>query len=228
MLDYLAHTPTPVHADFDLVTMFEEVKAATLLDINYCGPATMHADRGMMFRIMLNLGRNAGTAGASALSIDIWRAGHLAIMDISDNGSGILRHLWPSLFSPFKSRQSTSGGLGLSIARDLALAQDGILKLSRSSDVGSEFRIQFHCVKFPEMAHEGVSTNWPSVPIGSHARDSASAILTQANHTRRLHTRRPMIGVDGCGSMSHGKKIHVSCDTSVTNVSTNGRPAGLA
>ena len=170
MLDYLAHAPTPVHADFDLVTMFEEVKAATLLDINYCGPATMHADRGMMFRIMLNLGRNAGTAGASALSIDIWRAGHLAIMDISDNGSGIPRHLWPSLFSPFKSRQSTSGGLGLSIARDLALAQDGILKLSRSSDVGSEFRIQFSCVRFPEMAHEGASTNWPSVPIGSHTR----------------------------------------------------------
>ena len=129
-----------MHADFDLVTMFEEVKAATLLDINYCGPATMHADRSMMFRIMLNLGRNA----ASALSIDIWRAGHLAIMDISDNDQ-VFRHLWPSLFSPFKSRQSTSGGLGLSIARDLALAQDGILKLSRSSDVGSEFRIQFHC-----------------------------------------------------------------------------------
>jgi len=43
-------------------------------------------------------------------------------MDISDNGSGIPRHLWPSLFSTFKSLQSTSGGLGLSIARDLAFA----------------------------------------------------------------------------------------------------------
>ena len=170
MLDYLAHTPTPVHADFDLVTMFEEAKAATLLDINYCGPPTMHADRNMMFRIMLNLGRNAGTAGASALSIDIWRVGYLVIMDISDNGSGIPRHLWPTLFSPFKSRQSTSGGLGLSIARDLALAQGDILKLSRSSEIGSEFRIQFNCVRFPERAHEGTASDWPSVPIGSHTR----------------------------------------------------------
>ena len=41
-------------------------------------------------------------------------------------------------------------------------------------------------------------------------------------------SRWPMIGVDGRGSMSHGKKIQVSCDTSVTKVSTSGRPAGLA
>jgi signal transduction histidine kinase len=93
MLDYLAQTPAPVYADFDLVKLLEEVKTATLLDIDFCGPTTMHADRGMMFRILLNLGRNAGAAGASKLTIEIWRAGHLAIFDISDNGSGIPRHL---------------------------------------------------------------------------------------------------------------------------------------
>ena len=131
-----------------------------------------------MFRIILNLGLNAGIAGVNALRIDIWRAGHLAIKVISDNGSGIPRHLWPSLFSPFKSRQSTNGGHGLLIARDLALAQDSILKLSRSSDIGSEFRIQFNCTRFPEMAHEGAPANWPSVPIGSH-KYSASAILAK-------------------------------------------------
>jgi len=58
----------------------------------------------MMFRILLNLGRNAGAAGATKLAIKIWRASHLAIFDISDNGSGIPWHLCPTLFSPFKSR----------------------------------------------------------------------------------------------------------------------------
>ena len=104
MLVYLAQTPSPVYADFDLVTLLEEVKTATLLDIDFSGPATMHADRGMMFRILLNLGRNAGAAGATKLAIKIWRASHLAIFDISDNGSGIPWHLCPTLFSPFKSR----------------------------------------------------------------------------------------------------------------------------
>ena len=136
----------------------------------FCQPNVKNGAFDMMFRIILNLGRNAGTAGASMLSIDIWRVGYLVIMDISDNGSGIQRHLWPTLFSPLKSRQSTSGGLGLSIARDLALAQGDILKLSRSSEIGSEFRIQFNCVRFPERAHEGTASDWPSVPIGSHTR----------------------------------------------------------
>ena len=167
MLDYLAQTPTPVYADFDLVTLLEEVKTATLLDIDFSGPASMHADRGMMFRILLNLGRNAGAAGATKLTIEIWRAGHLAIFDISDNGSGIPRHLWPTLFSPFKSRQSSGGGLGLTIARDLALAQDGILKLSRSSDVGSEFRIQFNQGKFPELQADDTASSMPTITIGA-------------------------------------------------------------
>jgi len=168
MLVYLAQTPSPVYADFDLVTLLEEVKTATLLDIDFSGPATMHADRGMMFRILLNLGRNAGAAGATKLTIEIWRAGHLAIFDISDNGSGIPRHLWPTLFSPFKSRQSSGGGLGLTIARDLALAQDGILKLSRSSDVGSEFRIQFNQSKFPQLEADATASSLPIITIGDH------------------------------------------------------------
>ena len=128
----------------------------------------MHADRGMMFRILLNLGRNAGAAGATKLTIEIWRAGHLAIFDISDNGSGIPRHLWPTLFSPFKSRQSSGGGLGLTIARDLALAQDGILKLSRSSDVGSEFRIQFNQSKFPQLEADATASSLHTITIGDH------------------------------------------------------------
>ena len=78
--------------DFDLVTLVEEVKTATLLDVDFSGPTTMHADRGVMFCILLNLGRNAGAAGATKLTIEIWWAGHLAIFDISDNDSDIPRH----------------------------------------------------------------------------------------------------------------------------------------
>ena len=172
MLVYLAQTPSPVYADFDLVTLLEEVKTATLLDIDFSGPATMHADRGMMFRILLNLGRNAGAAGATKLTIEIWRAGHLAISDISDDGSGIPRHLWPTLFSPFKSRQSSGGGLGLTIARNLMLAQDGILKLSHSSDAEPEFRIQFNQSKFPKLETNATASSLPTIIIGDHSKNS--------------------------------------------------------
>jgi len=167
MLDYLKQAPTPTYVNFDLMVLLEEVKDATSLEISYSGPRAMYADRGMMYRILLNLGRNAGTAGATALNIDVWRVGHLAIFDISDNGAGIPRDLWPTLFSPFKSRQSSGGGLGLTIARDLALSQDAILKLSRSSEAGSEFRIQFNGNKFPELQSAQDGHVWPTIKIRS-------------------------------------------------------------
>jgi DNA mismatch repair ATPase MutL len=39
----------------------------------------------------LNLARNATSAGAKSLNVDIWRAGTLAVIDIADDGSGILQ-----------------------------------------------------------------------------------------------------------------------------------------
>ena len=103
----------------------------------------MFADREMMFRILLNLAHNAGTAGAKSIFFEVWQVGHLAIIDIGDDGSGIPRSAWPDLFLPFKSRQSSGGELGLAIARDLTIVQGGLLRLSRSSSEGYEFRLQF-------------------------------------------------------------------------------------
>ena len=96
----------------------------------------------MMSRILLNLARNAASAGATSLSIDVWRAGKLGVIDIADDGPGIARADWDDLFLAFRSKRSGGTGLGLAIARDLAVAQGGALKLTRSNDDGSEFRLQ--------------------------------------------------------------------------------------
>ena len=75
------------------------------------------------------------------MTIDIWRAGHLAVIDISDNGPGIGDDMRSYLFSAFYSGHKRDTGLGLAIAKDLAAAMGGQLRLSRSSNVGSEFRL---------------------------------------------------------------------------------------
>ncbi len=95
-----------------------------------------------MSRILINLSRNARLAGATDLQIDIWRAGHLGVVDILDNGPGITEKERTSLFQPFKSTKTGGTGLGLAIARDLAVAHGGNLKLTRSNAQGSEFRLQ--------------------------------------------------------------------------------------
>ena len=74
--------------------------------------------------------------------IDIWRAGHLAVIDISDSGPGIDLQIRDQIFSAFTSGRSSHIGLGLAICLDLALALGGRLSLARSSDEGCAFRLQ--------------------------------------------------------------------------------------
>ena len=61
---------------------------------------------------------------------------------MSSTGPGISREHWENLFLAFRSKQRGGTGLGLAIARDLAVAQGGALKLTRSTEDGSEFRRQ--------------------------------------------------------------------------------------
>ena len=142
MMDYLAETPLP---DPEIVTMQEladEIATGSRVDVIYSGPERLFLDRTMMARILLNLARNAANAGAGSVSIDIWRAGRLGVIDVADDGPGIPRTHWTDLFLVFRSRSRGGTGLGLAIARDLAVAQGGNLKLTRSTEEGSEFRLQ--------------------------------------------------------------------------------------
>ena len=152
MLDYLAETPIP---DPDIITMPDltaETAADSGITVTYSGPDQLYLDRTMMARILLNLARNAAAAGARRISIDIWRAGRLGVVDIADDGPGIPRGQWEDLFLAFRSRQRGGTGLGLAIARDLAVAQGGNLKLTRSTDDGSEFRLQLPIEMFSDPA----------------------------------------------------------------------------
>jgi signal transduction histidine kinase len=119
-----------------------ETSESASIVIRYTGPDEVHMDRTMLSRILLNLARNAASAGAKSLSVDIWRAGTLALIDIADDGPGIPQKHWDDLFLAFRSKRRGGSGLGLAIARDLAVAQGGNLKLARSNANGSEFRLQ--------------------------------------------------------------------------------------
>ena len=142
MMDYLAETPVAEPVRFAMQELVGEISESAGIEMHYAGPEEVRLDRTMMSRILLNLARNAANAGAGRLSIDIWRAGRLGVIDIADDGPGIPREHWNSLFLAFHSKQRGGTGLGLAIARDLAVAQGGALKLTRSTEDGSEFRLQ--------------------------------------------------------------------------------------
>lgn len=141
MMDYLTEAKPELAIPFHLPEMATNLTYDTTLAVTVTGTQTLVGMPNTLYRLLLNLARNAKSAGASSLAIDVWRAGHLAVIDISDDGPGIDKGLKSHLFSAFHSGHKSNTGLGLAIAKDLSLVMGGELRLSRSSAHGSEFRL---------------------------------------------------------------------------------------
>ena len=141
MMNYLTETKSEPIMSFDLAEMADNLSHDTKLTITTAGARMLIGMPNLFYRMLLNLARNAKRAGAENLVIDVWRAGHLAVIDISDDGPGIGADLKNHLFNAFYSGHKRDTGLGLAIAKDLSVAMGGELRLSRSSAHGSEFRL---------------------------------------------------------------------------------------
>ena len=113
MMDYLAETPSAEPVRFAMKDLVSEIADSAKLDNSYEGSAQVRLDQTMMSRILLNLARNAVHAGTGPLSIDIWRARRLGVIDIADDGPGIPRGQWDHLFLAFRSKQRGAPALGL-------------------------------------------------------------------------------------------------------------------
>lgn len=104
----------------------------------------VRADREQLFRVVLNLLRNAceALAGKGAIIVSAARSEQTIAVEIADTGPGIPAGLHAKLFQPFVSAARPGGsGLGLSIARDLARGHGGDVMLISTGAQGTVFRI---------------------------------------------------------------------------------------
>ena len=106
---------------------------------------TIDADPDQLFRVLLNLVRNAEQAleGQPATQIRITgrREGAVAIVEVSDTGPGIPPATRENLFKAFQTSGRPGGsGLGLAIAAELVGAHDGQIHLVEGT-IGATFRI---------------------------------------------------------------------------------------
>ena len=103
------------------------------------------ADAAQLFRILLNILRNAGEALAEkggTIRVTAARGGNATHIDIADDGAGIPEKIRERLFQPFAGTTRTGGsGLGLAIAHDLAHAHGGDVSLEKSDATGTLFRV---------------------------------------------------------------------------------------
>ena len=91
MMDYLAETPAAEPVRFAMQELVEEIAESAAIEVRYDGPDEVRLDRKMMSRILPNLARNAANTGASRISIDVWLAGRLGVIDVAYDGPGIPR-----------------------------------------------------------------------------------------------------------------------------------------
>ncbi|WP_128947259.1 sensor histidine kinase [Bradyrhizobium zhanjiangense] len=109
------------------------------------------ADPDQLFRVLLNLVRNAaqalethassGDGGVQQIRITGKREGAVAILEVSDTGPGVPQKTREHLFEAFQTSGRPGGsGLGLAIAAELVRAHGGDIHLVEGT-IGATFRI---------------------------------------------------------------------------------------
>jgi signal transduction histidine kinase len=108
------------------------------------------ADPDQLFRVVLNLARNALQAletrapnepGRDQLRITGRREGAVAVIEISDTGPGVAQKARMHLFEAFQGSTRPGGsGLGLAIAAELVRAHGGEIRLVDGT-IGATFRV---------------------------------------------------------------------------------------
>lgn len=104
------------------------------------GNLVLPLDRAQIYRVLVNLMRNAVEAGADRITLSVECENGITRMKVSDNGPGLPLRVQDNLFKPFTGSGRHGGtGLGLAIARDLIRAHGGDLVLAQTGPRGTVF-----------------------------------------------------------------------------------------
>lgn len=151
-----AEEPAPILSKFLLARLVDEVIDSE--DLRQVGDQVtmrcvipddlmLNVDREQMFRVLINLVRNArqaiigsGVAGEIAVSASAQIDG--VEITVQDTGPGLPERAIEKLFKPFQGSVRKGGsGLGMAIAAELVRGHGGLLELQNTSPDGTSFRI---------------------------------------------------------------------------------------
>jgi signal transduction histidine kinase len=104
------------------------------------GSLSLALDRTQIYRVLVNLLRNAAEAGATRIVLSLEGENGMTRLVVADNGPGLPKKVQDKLFQPFTGSGRRGGtGLGLAIARDIIRAHGGDLLLRSTGPDGTIF-----------------------------------------------------------------------------------------
>jgi hypothetical protein len=153
-----AQEPPPERKTIEVEPLIEEVHEA--LGLNFDVPIrwivsverglTVEADHDQLFRVLMNIARNAVQAleargqkdpARDQIRITGRREGGVAVLEVSDTGPGVPEKARAHMFQAFQGSARVGGtGLGLAIAAELVRAHGGEIKLVPGT-IGATFHI---------------------------------------------------------------------------------------
>lgn len=129
--------------------MRQEIKKTTI-DFEYrCDSEylTVQADEEMIEQVLINLIKNSIEALQETphARIDLIGkySGNSVIIEVTDNGSGIIKEALNRVFVPFFTTKKTGSGIGLSLSRQIMQMHNGSLSVESDPGVRTVFRLKF-------------------------------------------------------------------------------------
>jgi nitrogen fixation/metabolism regulation signal transduction histidine kinase len=119
--------------------LFRAEWPGTTFDV-VCADTTIDGDRALLSQLLLNLLRNAAQA-AQVVRLTIASTADGVAIAVEDDGPGVPQTLRQEVFLPFFTTRAQGTGVGLNLARQIAVAHGGTLEVGDSDLGGAAFRL---------------------------------------------------------------------------------------
>ncbi|WCD99549.1 HAMP domain-containing sensor histidine kinase [Streptomyces sp. HUAS 31] len=138
----------PGDARFDLGALAREQAEGRAEVTVEARSAQVAGSRGQVGRVLTNLLDNAARHARSAVTLTVRREGEWVVAAVADDGDGVAEADRERIFERFvrldeaRSRDDGGAGLGLAIARDVAVRHGGTLTVGRAPAGGALFELR--------------------------------------------------------------------------------------
>lgn len=108
---------------------------------------TIQADEEMIEQVLINLIKNSwealGDTPHASISVKGYYSGVHVVIDVTDNGHGIIPEAMNKVFVPFFTTKKSGSGIGLSLSRQIMQMHNGSLTVKSLPGVKTTFTMRF-------------------------------------------------------------------------------------